>query len=227
MAKDDEDCKPPSEIDRPGASELGDRIEEIIRGDYCEKKGGCILWPFEGRQDFVDIRELGNKGLFLNYIKANNPHVDLDALERQFRVPKAENRIPDLITHQAGRHEFYEIKPDSDSSVRAGQGKVFFMESFCETNKLPYVPGIQYKGGSQVLSVDSLGIMQFTVRLRWELRQPGLIVYNICTERKKKEGLDPKSAIALGIALALLGLLGLRELSRGGGGLGPAPSPGL
>jgi Putative peptidoglycan binding domain len=138
-----EECKPASEIiGREFASSFGDKIEDFIRKDYCLSKGGCRLFP-TSNQDFSDNRIFGNQLQFIAYLKANNPQVDEIALSIQASIPDA-IKVPDLVTHQPGRFEFYEIKPNSQDGRSKGQGKVFATIALCGINKLPYLPGLIY-----------------------------------------------------------------------------------
>jgi hypothetical protein len=200
-------CKPVSEVvlDNQVASAMGDTFEGIIRADYCKSKGGCQFFPLLGEQDFADNRKgLPTVTVFLAFLKANNDSLDLHSIGQ----PSA---VPDLMTDSAGRREFYEIKPNSQSGIAAGRLKIGTVTDFLASNNLIYLPGTLYKPDvTKIIYKESAGFIQYEVSVHWFALEDGLIVYEICTvARFKVPSLNPKvvDAIEKALALAIVALL--------------------
>jgi hypothetical protein len=205
-----EECHPPSEIvSTQEASQLGDQFEGMIREAYCDSKGGCSIFPLLGDTDFVDFREgFGNIPTFIAFLKRHNAGINVDSIARQFLSQKSGLKIPDIMTHQPPKRlEFYEIKPNSTAGVAAGRAKVLSLIAFCGLNKLPYQPGTVFSPDRRILlQTAQIGFSIVTTRFHFFLLQPGLIVYEICTEVTRTQSSVQEDAArrALVAAIALL-----------------------
>ncbi len=180
------DCKPVSEIDKDDASPLGDIIEGIIRDDYCKSKGGCQAFP--AGQDFFDDRTFGNQQLFIAFLKSNNPQLAQSELLVLLAQQKEMFQVPDICIHQPPRFEIYEIKPTSPKGLREGIAKLSRVGAFCDSYGLPYVPGTRYKPDKTIqLETVPTPMMDIEVSIHVFWKQPGLILYEICTELVLKQ----------------------------------------
>jgi hypothetical protein len=114
-------------------------------------------------------------------------------------IPGASSGRPQSVPLVRGRHEFYEIKPDSQTGIKAGEDKVAdIIDNYRPKNwALPYLPGDTYPAaGEKKLKLPINGMFTYLVglfiknhkiarvRLYLSVRRhkPGLLLYKICIE---------------------------------------------
>lgn len=195
--------------DRPGylsgTGLLGRVVESPVVADYIaethnvDRAGvplavllGTDWWDAEGKKSYFD------------FLTKRHPTLDRGQLNRLNPVR------PDILTHHgptyvAGtlvsqrRSEFYEIKPDSPTGIRAGEEKLPHLRHFYRDHGLPYRPGVTYprhpsksKDIPLPLNREFLHLAQIllfrhgikTLRMWVTVRrqQDALLVYKICVE---------------------------------------------
>jgi hypothetical protein len=131
-------------------------------------------------------------------------------------------KIPDLMTFDSPRRtEFYEIKPNSDSGREKGEEKVAHVHALCQSAGLPYTPGTQWNPDTKIVLFTGrlLGI-EVEVSFHFFKIQPGLIVYEICVEGKRRQLTNAE--IAAIVAVVLLALL---AVALSGGSAAPVLIP--
>lgn len=168
----------PSEI--PGisikdASNFGNLAEDLIYADFCTQ------YSFSQFQLFKDDN---NPQGYLYFLARNNPAFTEQKQRKFYTRLKEEQlyRIPDLMVHIGFGKVFYEIKPYSDSGIRAGVEKIAYLNATYKYFDLPYVAG-----GSFVPTQNQrLAYLKddFTVDLQVQQALPGLILYRLRVLRK-------------------------------------------
>jgi hypothetical protein len=187
------------------ARQMGLIAEALIANEY-RKDVGRLFFPLPPAKDFFDITHgFGNRSLYAAFLGAHHPGLSQSQLA-QMAADKLV-KIPDLMTFDPPRRtEFYEIKPNSDSGRRKGETKVAFVHALCQSMGLPYVPGTQWRPDVRInLFTGRLLGLQVEVNFHFFLRQPGLLVYEICVEGKARA--LSNAEVAAIIALVLLAIL--------------------
>jgi hypothetical protein len=183
-------CLAPSQTDSKPISAFGTLVEaKFVRPYYCQDKGGCSAFPI-GKTDFFDDNFSGGRCRGLStFLEQNNPALPVNLIRDECEIQKPDTKgrflIPDIITHQPslGLFEFYEVKPNSKSGLRAGKDKVLFFEALCGINGLPYVAGTNFKPNIRKLIWDGTWLgSPFKAFLHIFKVESGLIVYEICIE---------------------------------------------
>lgn len=187
------------------ASDLGDLrdvkklfggtvAESVIQIHYCGTKGGCVPFPgvpgspvlatdyFDEQQGFSMCRSMAA------FLKLHNPFVDEVLIATQCEMPKPtpadKFAVPDIITDQTGRTEFYEIKPLGPSGISAGRTKIRNFLIFCQINAMnQYIPGLQYSPNEDRPITIQLWLgVPARFRFRFVRTEAGLILWDICIE---------------------------------------------
>ncbi|MBG9447256.1 peptidoglycan-binding domain-containing protein [Cytobacillus firmus] len=169
-------------------------VENVIEIHYCASKGGCV--PFLGVSgipllptDFFDTRQ----GFHLcrklaAFIKLHNAFIDEVLIATQCEMPNPtpadKFAVPDILTHQSGRTEFYEIKPLGTDGIRKGREKINKFKIFCSLNSIQhYLPGIQYSPNEDRPITTQIWLgTPAKFRFRFVRTEPGLILWDICIE---------------------------------------------
>lgn len=114
-------------------------------------------------------------------------------------IPGASGGRPQSVPLVRGRHEFYEIKPDSDTGKRDGDLKlVGIIDNYRPKNwALPYRPGDTYPAAGEKnlalplnrqftylaqLFMKNYNIKHVRIYLQVRRSKPGLLLYKICIE---------------------------------------------
>jgi len=170
----------------------GTVVESVIELHYCDEKGGCI--PFPGipgsgllPTDYFDVRQGFHICTTLAaFLKLHNPAVDEVLIATQCSMPNPtpadKFAVPDIITHEPGRTEFYEIKPVRGAAE--GRRKLTKFQIFCSMNGIShYVPGIQYTPNEDRPITIQLWLgTPAKFRFRFVRTEAGLILWDICVE---------------------------------------------
>jgi hypothetical protein len=172
----------------------GTVVEQAIEIHYCATKGGCVPFPgvpgvpllatdyFDVRQGFHMCRTLAA------FLKLHNPHIDEVLIATQCEMPSPtpsdKFAVPDIVTHQPGRTEFYEIKPLGRSGEQGGRQKIAKFRIFCQINHIDhYVPGVQYTPNEdRPITVQLWLGVPAKFRFRFVRVEAGLILWDICVE---------------------------------------------
>jgi hypothetical protein len=167
----------PSEI--PGistkdASGFGNLAEDLIYADFCRQ------YAFSQYQLFKDDN---NPQGYLYFLARNNAAFT-EQNQRLFYTRLKEEqlyRVPDLMVHTGFGKVFYEIKPYSDSGIRAGAEKVAYLNATYKHFNLPYVAGRDFVPTQN----QRLAYLKddFTVDLQVQQALPGLILYRLRVQR--------------------------------------------
>jgi hypothetical protein len=181
-------CRTPAESESTLASAFGAVPELIVQGDYCREKGGCAIFLKAGQPgatDFFD-RVTGFHGCrhLASYLKENNPFIDeaiIGGWCEGRKVLKADRSlIPDIISHQPGRLEFYEIKPASPNGLAAGQRKITNFLALCAGHGLPYAAGKLYQPHLKILVFNGTWLtVPAKAYLRIDFEEPALMGYRV------------------------------------------------
>ncbi|MCQ6563986.1 peptidoglycan-binding domain-containing protein [Paenibacillus mendelii] len=170
----------------------GTVVETAIEIHYCATKGGCI--PFPGLSgsgllptDYFDVRQgFHICATLAAFLKLHNPAVDEVLIATQCSMPNPtpadKFAVPDIITHEPGRTEFYEIKPVRGAAE--GRRKLLKFRIFCSMNAIShYVPGIQYTPNEDRPITTQLWLgTPAKFRFRFVRTEAGLILWDICVE---------------------------------------------
>jgi hypothetical protein len=219
-------CKAPEAI--PGILQevidvFGDKIdvvaENMIFEDYVRTEAineFTSIFPkrnFDGAQVFRDVTGL-NTQLWIAYVVDNNsgnPKVKVPTFANLATMPDAGIKNPDWALDRKARNEFefYEVKPNSNSGLSKGRDKIRSVSAFCGTFGLPYNAGIFYQPDEmQNLWFNRQGFIETEVTLHWFRREPGLILYEICIERRARNPLPSPVAKAVNETLNMLLIIG-------------------
>lgn len=97
---------------------------------------------FDGTQVFRDATGL-NTQLFIAFLGANNPNLNTSNLATRALMKGGGIKNPDWVIDRKAKLEFeyYELKPNSTSGLKAGQEKILALIALCGINSLPYHPG--------------------------------------------------------------------------------------
>jgi len=185
------------------ASQLGDLgdikrefnvfVEPAIELQYCASKSGCI--PFPGLPpvliptDYFDVTSGRNVcDDIAAFLKRHNPGLDDSLMRIQCKAPNPTPddffAIPDIVTHQPGRTEFYEIKPLGRNGTTEGRKKIVKFEAQCGDFRITdYDRGRLFRPDEdrQIGITTWLG-MPFKIRFRFRWTEAGLIQWDVCVE---------------------------------------------
>ena len=193
-----EGCLAPSEI--PGvnsaeASTFGNVVENIVFADYCEQ------FPPAPNSVFWDQN---NPAAYLYFLASHNPHFTAERQRDYFIRAGGETglRVPDILVDSAGERGFYEIKPDSESGVRAGVEKVGNLLAIYKFYDLRYQGGVRFTPRDRKVAFLR-GRLEVTLKTR--RAAPGLLLYKICL---KSDGVIELASLAVLLSLVV------RELNK-------------
>lgn len=202
--------------------------EDMIFEDYVRSESVnefTSIFPkrnFDGTQVFRDVTGL-NTQLFIAFLAANNPSLNTKSLGTQALLKGGGIKNPDWAIDRKARLEFeyYEVKPNSASGLQKGQEKILSLIALCGLNNLPYHPGTNYNPDETAnLWIETKGFLETDVTLHWFKAQAGLIVYEVCVERKARNPLPAPVAKAVEDVARLVLILG----ALSGDGI-PVPVP--
>jgi hypothetical protein len=213
-------CVAPSEIIQPGvAAAFGLIAEKFIGKRYLTHVGRSAFYP-ANPLDFQDIhRGFSNVRLFISFLKDHNPKLSLSQIAVLSGIGGMV-RVPDLMTDDATRKEFYEIKPNSIDGNAAGLAKIAALDALFAFTKLPYKPGRTWSPDEKVpIFSGSMFGRNIEGSFHYFKKSPGLIVYEICIDG---DLLDLALEVIVAIILAIIIII----ISRGRVPIpGPAPVP--
>src|SRR5579871_1421664 len=199
--------------------------EEMIFEDYVRSESVnefTSIFPkrnFDGAQVFRDVTGL-NTQLFIAFLKDNNPSLNTQSLATQALMKGGGVKNPDWAIDRKvrGEFEFYEVKPNSQSGLQAGQTKVLALIALFGLNNLPYKPGTNYNpDDTGILWIETKGFIETEVSLHWFKSGPGLVVYEVCIDRRARNPLPAPVAKAVNEVGKLILIMG--ALSGAGGGV--------
>jgi hypothetical protein len=202
----------PKDIENTLSKKVEDLAEDVLFEDYCRSVGideNSSVFPgrmFDGTQVFRDITGV-NTQLFIAFLKENNPDLDEVLLAKQVRFGI---KNPDWMTHRPrfGQFEFYEVKPNSDSGRTKGRAKILSLIALCGTEGLPYRPGSVYNPKEPFnqfnLWIETKGFFETEVVLHWFLKEPGLLLYEVCIDQRLRNPVANTALSAVGAAAAAL-----------------------
>ncbi|MFC9398033.1 peptidoglycan-binding protein [Streptomyces sp. NPDC057027] len=210
-------CRAPSEaydgsphtVERRMISLFGDVAEIIIKTHYCKEKGGCqeFLKPGTLQTDFFDAGMGFHRcDHLLAYLQMHNPFLTND-VHAQCLARKEPGDphfpVPDMITTEPGRREFYEIKPDTIDGLNKAIKKVQWFEGeVCAPNGLVYSRGTRFSGAVDVPVWNGTWFgVPVKVRFVTDMPRNGVVVYKICLDRALGELLEKLLIKAVAAAL--------------------------
>ena len=184
-------CFPPGPIMGPQwGSGFGTIAERFIEADYCATLG-CTA-----ATEYIDNF---NPTAYLTFMRAHNPSLTSGAPAVALAAASITGIArPDLMTDNAVRKEYYEIKPFSPDGVTAGMEKLVEIMAFMALLSLPYVPGIVYSPSKDIPMLSGMVLGEpLTVSLNVQRHLPGLVTYSLCLQGNL-------SAILAKVALTVL-----------------------
>lgn len=203
-------CLAPSEVlTAQAASQIGRIAERFIADDYLVFRKSPSFFP-AATKHFSDIHSgFANITLYPAFIIGNHPRLTPEKI-LALRAQGLMN-VPDLMTDDAGLHEYYEIKPASPDGHAAGLAKMAALDAFYAFLGLPYVPGVTYNPNShfEILRGMVLGC-NVRIRLHFWLHKPGLLLYELCIDGQLQE-----LAAKIGMAAALASIIVMLLMSPG------------
>ncbi|PTA47812.1 hypothetical protein [Micromonospora sp. RP3T] len=188
--------------------------------------------------DERDWPDSGRKRPYCEMLARRNPHVTVEQLMAE------RMQWPDIVTHDGvsappivalvnslllhpgrpgatrpalarGRHEFYEIKPDSETGLSRGVEKLTNIVAVYRKFRLPYRPGAHYPPYDRPMRIPlpvnrafvalcgtllaRHGITAIRLALQVRRERPGLLLYKICVEM---DSADRRALRTLTTALA-------------------------
>ncbi|MEU7283651.1 hypothetical protein AB0A69_33530 [Streptomyces sp. NPDC045431] len=240
-------CTTPRAAGAPrwAAAKVGTVVEWVVRQEYCFSKG-CNPYQRGGTgTDFFDERSDTTRCRFLaSFLATRQPGVvdetfvsgSCEARKKPVDDTDDENErfaVPDIITHEPARMEFYEIKPDSDSGRAAARAKVetfLSLMDFIAANDSrfsKYEKGTQFNPDRTITFYQRnyLGFIPCSVSLHYRrATEPeiaeGVIVYELCAEVDGE--LLEAFAKAVIVSAIIAALAAAAVVIFGGGVLGPA-----
>ncbi|MFE3037033.1 peptidoglycan-binding protein, partial [Streptomyces canus] len=215
-------CRAPSEayegspdtVERRMISLFGDVAEIIIKAHYCKEKGGCqeFLKPGTLQTDFFDVGMGFHRcDHLLAYLQLHNPFLTKDVRTKCLAKKQPGDPhfpVPDIITTEPGRREFYEIKPDTIDGLKKAIKKVqWFEDEVCAPNGLVYSRGTRFSGAVDVPVWNGTWFgVPVKVRFVTDMPRNGVVVYKICLDRALGELLEKlliKAVVAAWVYLIL------------------------
>lgn len=199
-------CLAPSElVETPVAQAFGLIAESFIGLRYLSHTGRTGFFP-TNPSDFQDISAgFSNVTLFISFIKSHNPGLSVAEL-LMLSAAAGMVRVPDLMTDDATRDVFYEIKPNSLSGRTAGKAKIAALDALFARFSLPYRSGSSWSPDEKikVFSGKMFG-RHIEGSFHYFRSSAGLILYEICIEGDLLDlALDVLVAIALAIILIII-----------------------
>jgi hypothetical protein len=179
---------------------------------------------FDGTQVFRDITGL-NTQLFISFLVANNPGLNQRSLGILSQMKGGGIKNPDWAIDRKVKAEFeyYEVKPNSRGGLRDGQKKILALTAFLGTWNLPYQAGTNYNPDqTRNLWIDKKGFIETEVTLHWFKVQAGLVVYEVCIDRRARNPLPAPVAKAVNEVGKLVVIIGGLAGAAGGA---PVPVP--
>ncbi|GGX36532.1 peptidoglycan-binding domain-containing protein [Streptomyces lomondensis] len=188
----------PDSVKRRMSSLFGDVAELIIKARYCEEKGGCqeFLNPGTLQTDFFDVSMGFHRcDHLLAYLHMHNPFLTSDVRAQCLARKEPGDPhfpVPDVITTEPGRREFYEIKPDStDGLTKAVKKAQWFEDDVCVPNGLVYSRGTVFSGAVDVVVWNGTWFgVPVKVRFATDMPRNGIVVYKLCLDRALGELLE-------------------------------------
>ncbi|MGV9938529.1 peptidoglycan-binding domain-containing protein [Streptomyces sp. NPDC003401] len=202
----------PDSVKRRMSSLFGDVAEIIVKKHYCKEKGGCqeFLKPGTLQTDFFDVGMGFHRcDHLLAYLQVHNPFLTADVRARCLARKEPGDPhfpVPDVITTEPGRREFYEIKPDSADGLAKAVKKVqWFEDEVCAPNGLVYGRGTVFSGAvDEVVWNGTWFGVPVKVRFTTEMPRNGIVVYKLCLDRALGELLEKLLVKAVVAALVYL-----------------------
>ena len=231
-------CIAPSETNAEDSlvRRAGQAVELRIHSHYCQGNVvDCAIHPVTGAVHFFDL-EIGlhRCDLLGGYLGQMNPGFNGFALTMECRSrkpdPSGKFKVPDIITQKNTEnvYEFYEVKPNSPTGESAGRDRVTAFAGICTRDSLPYTAGTRYSEDvfETIWNGTWLG-SPTKIDLHWFLRDPGLLLYDICGEVSREtivEMLEKGLLKAFILAAALMMLAAARGGLRLPGSTGASPT---
>jgi hypothetical protein len=112
-------------------------------------------------------------------------------------------KVPDLMTHDGTRREYYEIKPASPDGNIAGLAKCAILDALFANYKLPYRGGTWWNPAErELITTAFVGGTQVEFYLHYFRNGGGLIFYELCAKGNFAEILEK-----VGVAVFVAGLV--------------------
>ncbi|MFF7249218.1 hypothetical protein ACFZBU_35530 [Embleya sp. NPDC008237] len=181
---------------------FGRIAEWFIRQEYCLAKGGCsefLTLPGGPQTDFFDENAGTTRCRYLAaFLKFHHPALDEIFVAQTCEIRKRDDDdegekfpVPDIITHDpaAGRREFYEVKPNSQSSKSKGRVKLNAFQAMVDFLRTTSVPTMKYDRGTLFDPDRSILLWDGTwfgspvqVFFHFFREEEGLLVYEVCVK---------------------------------------------
>jgi hypothetical protein len=215
-------CVAPSEIiDSTNAASFGLLAEDFIARRYLAHVKRANFFPLNPN-DMRDINYgVSNVAMFIAFVKSHNPGLSVTQMVVLSQTAGLV-RVPDLMTDDALRKEFYEIKPNSIDGRFAGFAKVAALDALFASNGLPYRPGTTWNPNERHrVFAGSLFGRSIRADFHFFRLANGLIVYEICIDGDLIEDL---AKLLLIVGAIIIIILGRGVLNRLPPGSVPAPA---
>jgi putative peptidoglycan binding protein len=169
---------------------MGNIIEIVVVHDYIIHRvnvGGTVdIFPSPSARDFFDLQDDRCEALAA-FMKLRNPSVNETLIRdfcRQRKVRDGDkSMVPDIITHDGARKEFYEIKSASPTGRADGNQKVRNFDELRSGMQTAYQPGTIYDPHfKQVFWTGTWQGVPARVSLQFERDSDALILYKYCVE---------------------------------------------
>jgi hypothetical protein len=212
----------------PGQSGVSKTVSDLfgaaaagtIGNHYLRTRGKQLFFPLSDT-DFEDFTAgWRNVELYLAFLKLKNPGLSISQLLKMRESLISEKgsllKVPDIMTHDGGRREFYEIKPNNPDGLRDAVDKIASIKAFLDFFGLSayqggvlYAPNVKMQLFSGYLpDLLPVAIMQVPVRINVYFHffavPPGVILYEICVDAETALEEMLLRAIAAAIILVIL-----------------------
>jgi hypothetical protein len=199
-------CKTPEELwsNTDEQQQMEREIERVIIGHFRGDKAA------QGAIDIFTDPAINGPQTVTDWLSRNSFGRVINKKQMMDGFAQKKYSVPDIITNRGalGKSEFYEIKPNSDKSVKKGISEVTAFTQLNTDFNLLFFPGTEYDPNMSVPfnPVDIAG-ETYDVELKWFRHGLGLIVYELCYRRRRKQEQEQEAPSSL-LEMALLLLLG-------------------
>lgn len=220
-------CTTPQELwsNMAEKQQMEREIERIIIGHFRTDKAA------QGAIDLFIDPAINGPQVVTDWLSRNSFGRVVDKKQMMAGFAQGKYSVPDIITSRGAlaKSEFYEIKPNSQDGVNRGVTEVIAFTQLTTDFKLLFFPGTDYDPNMSVPfnPVDIAG-ETYDIELKWFRHGLGLIVYELCYRRRRKQKQEAPSRFFEMAFLFLLGMILLimlrgksLETSPAGGLLGP------
>ncbi len=227
-------CVTPNELwpDERERQQMEQMIERIIVGHYQTSTAAL-----HARSIFTDPGDATGPDKCIKWLSQNTSDQSINTAKMRAGYDAKLYAVPDIISARDpfASSEYYEIKPNSNNGRREGQGKITRFNRLIKDFHLRLAAGHEYDPirSSPFPSSISIGGATYDLELKWWQETRGLILYEICYQKRQEQEQEQTShagealLLLLGVALAIMLGMGARGAGwqPAGGLVGPGHGP--